>query len=268
MDWRAAHTMLHEQAIYQHDGEQYQVERLDFENHKAFVRKVEPDYFTDAMTLRAGQRHRGGPTRRAAAARASRSGCGEVQVVEKVVGYKKIKFHTHENAGYGDVQPARDADAHDRVLAHRAGGGGRAPGACRAPAVIDALRGIAHALHTVASVGLDERPARSRARRSATRRSGRARRARAAGGPGFDPTIFLYDHMPGGVGLAARLFDEREELLRRARRLLERAAARTGAPPASARPRAPCPGGAPVEPHPRKRLGLELLSAAGRRTLQ
>ena len=39
--------MLHEQAIYQHDGEQYQVERLDFENHKAFVRKVEPDYFTD-----------------------------------------------------------------------------------------------------------------------------------------------------------------------------------------------------------------------------
>src|SRR5690606_829839 len=40
MDWRATHTMLHVQAIYQHEGEQYQVERLDFENHKAFVRKV------------------------------------------------------------------------------------------------------------------------------------------------------------------------------------------------------------------------------------
>ena len=34
----------------QHEGEQYQVERLDFENHKAYVRKVEPDYFTTAMT--------------------------------------------------------------------------------------------------------------------------------------------------------------------------------------------------------------------------
>ena len=44
--------MLHEQAIYQHDAEQYQVERLDFENHKAFVRKVEPDYFTTALTYR------------------------------------------------------------------------------------------------------------------------------------------------------------------------------------------------------------------------
>ncbi len=30
MDWRSTHTMLHEQAIYQHAAEQYQVERLDF----------------------------------------------------------------------------------------------------------------------------------------------------------------------------------------------------------------------------------------------
>ncbi|MGC4065866.1 MAG: helicase-related protein [Polyangiaceae bacterium] len=52
LDFRATHTMLHEQAIYQHDAEQYQVERLDYDNHKAFVRKVEPDYFTTALTYR------------------------------------------------------------------------------------------------------------------------------------------------------------------------------------------------------------------------
>ncbi len=46
LDWRSAHTMLHEQAIYQHDAETWQVERFDYENHKAYVRKVEPDYFT------------------------------------------------------------------------------------------------------------------------------------------------------------------------------------------------------------------------------
>src|SRR5207244_4458814 len=50
MDFRSAHTMLHEQAIYQHDAEQYQVERLDLPNRKGFVRKVAPDYFTTAMT--------------------------------------------------------------------------------------------------------------------------------------------------------------------------------------------------------------------------
>jgi DEAD/DEAH box helicase domain-containing protein len=59
MDWRSTHTMLHEQAIYQHDGKQFQVERLDFENHKAFVRPVEPDYWTDAMTYTKVTRSRG-----------------------------------------------------------------------------------------------------------------------------------------------------------------------------------------------------------------
>ena len=42
-----------------------------------------------------------------------KSGWGEVSVVEKVVGYKKIKFHTHENAGLRRRAAPRDADAHD-----------------------------------------------------------------------------------------------------------------------------------------------------------
>ena len=102
-----AHTMVHEQAIYQHDGECWQVERFDYENHKAFVRKVAPDYYTDAMThvqvalLEETARALGD---RATARGSWKSGWGEVSVVEKVVGYKKIKFHTHENAGYGDVR--------------------------------------------------------------------------------------------------------------------------------------------------------------------
>src|SRR5690606_28728425 len=100
LDYRAAHTMLHEQAIYQQDAEQFQVERIDFENHKAFVRKVEPDYFTTALTYRTvsvletHQTGRLGPVE---------LGAGDIKVLEKVTGYKKIKFFTHENAGYGDV---------------------------------------------------------------------------------------------------------------------------------------------------------------------
>jgi DEAD/DEAH box helicase domain-containing protein len=71
------------------------------ENHKAYVRLVEPDYYTEAMTYvkvavleEAGAKDLGSVAVRQ----------GEVQVVEKVVGYKKIKFHTHENVGYGDVR--------------------------------------------------------------------------------------------------------------------------------------------------------------------
>src|SRR6185369_512036 len=81
---------------------QYQVEKFDYENHKAFVRKVAPDYFTDAMTyvrVNVIQEDQGAPM-----GPNLQSGMGEVSVIEKVVGYKKIKFHTHENVGYGDVR--------------------------------------------------------------------------------------------------------------------------------------------------------------------
>src|SRR6185295_3347538 len=93
MDFRSAHTMRHEQAIYQHDAEQYQVERLDLPNRKAFVRKVAPDYFTTAMTnvkVTVIEEER----RSDVFERGLVAGGGEVSVVEKVVGFKKIKFHT------------------------------------------------------------------------------------------------------------------------------------------------------------------------------
>ena len=44
----AALTTLHEKAIYLHDSRQYQVEKFDYEGRKAFVRRVDCDYFTDA----------------------------------------------------------------------------------------------------------------------------------------------------------------------------------------------------------------------------
>ncbi|WP_233166498.1 DEAD/DEAH box helicase [Archangium sp. Cb G35] len=263
MDFRSAHTMLHEQAIYQHEAEQFQVERFDYENHKAYVRKVAPDYFTDAMTyvrvnvIQEDQGAAMGPTLQA--------GMGEVSVIEKVVGYKKIKYHTHENVGYGDVN-LPEMQMHttslwltvpETVV--------RSLGAPR-PAVIDALRGIASALRTVACVGLMIDP------RDLGKTLGSKDDAdgppRKDGGVGFDPTIFLYDNIPGGVGLAARLFDQRDELLRRARRLLESCGCEDGCPACIGPAAGAMPGSAPVDAHPRKRLGLEILSALGVVALQ
>ena len=48
MDQYSAMTLLHEEAIYLHQGTQFQVEKLDWEEKKAFVREVDVDYFTDA----------------------------------------------------------------------------------------------------------------------------------------------------------------------------------------------------------------------------
>ncbi len=232
MDWRSTHTMLHEQAIYQHAGDQFQVEKLDYDNHKAFVRRVSPDYYTDAMThvnvavIDVEEQERsalGGEF-------SFMGGLGEVSVSEKVVGYKKIKYNTHENVGYGDVRLPE-------MQMHTSSFWMTVPNALveaqevPRPGVIDALRGISHGMKTVAVVGLMVDP-RDLGRTLGDQSDPNAPPSkRAGGGSGkFDPTVFLYDSTPGGVGLATRIYEDRESLLRGTLSLIERCACREGCP--------------------------------------
>jgi DEAD/DEAH box helicase domain-containing protein len=224
LDWRATPTMLHEQAIYQHDGEQYQVERLDWENHKAYVTRVTPDYFTTAMSNRKVSVI--DETARQALGRAE-AAWGEVSVVEKVVGYKKIKFHTHENAGYGDVR-LPDTQMHTNsfwVTVPEAVcvdlGLGRA-------AAIEGLRGIAAALETVSALALMCDP-RDLGRTIGDDGEGEKPRSRPAR-QGFDPTLFLFENVPGGVGLAERIYERAHELVAQARALVADCACPDGCP--------------------------------------
>src|SRR5204862_7140416 len=48
MDQFSAQVFLHEEAIYLHEGLQYHVDRLDWEEKKAYVRPVKVDYYTAA----------------------------------------------------------------------------------------------------------------------------------------------------------------------------------------------------------------------------
>lgn len=246
LDYRATHTMLHEQAIYQQDAEQYQVERLDFENHKAYVRKVEPDYFTTALTYRTV--HVLGTIEEAPLGRAFIQ-YGDIKVTERVTGYKKIKFFTHENSGYGDVH-LPEMEMHttsfwltfpESVLADwtASGSNGRS-------ASLDAIAGFGQALETVASLSL----------MCDTRDLGRTLNEGDGGppehgqsSPPLAPTLHLFDSAPGGVGLAGRIFTRSGELIHRARDLIVACPCDAGCPA--------CVG--PTEGGPRKRLALELL---------
>ena len=49
VDFSCALTTVHPKAIYLHQGQQYHVERLDFDERKAYVRRVDVDYYTDAI---------------------------------------------------------------------------------------------------------------------------------------------------------------------------------------------------------------------------
>jgi DEAD/DEAH box helicase domain-containing protein len=218
LDWRSAHTMLHEQAIYQHDAAQYQVERLDYDNHKAYVRRVEPDYFTTALTNSRVTILDPAAEREVAQGKLQH---GDVEVIETITGYKKIKFVTHENAGYGDVR-LPDLQMHTTAFWWTL----QNPRAYHdrwSPALlIEALRGAGTALVTVASIALMCEP------RDIGSSLG------SEDGPidheGYRPTLFLYDALPGGVGLARRIFERAEELLSRATRLIAGCRCKSGCP--------------------------------------
>lgn len=263
LDWRAAHTMLHEQAIYQQDAEQYQVERLDFDNHKAFVRKVAPDYFTTALTYRSVTVIEPEADTEVGDARL---GWGEVKVIEKVAGYKKIKFFTHENAGYGDVH-LPEMQMHTtsfwltvpETALERLG--------VPRPFAIDALRGVGGALETVSALalmcdprdlgqtlgdGAQDGAGVDSGEDDASRALPPGRDYLAGRAGGIDPTLFLFDALPGGVGLAERIFERAPELLGRARQLIERCPCELGCPA--------CVG--PTQGQ-RKELALALLEVLG-----
>ena len=149
------------------------------------------------------------------------SGWGEVAVVEKVVGYKKIKFYTHENAGYGDVR-LPEMQMHTTAFWLTVPEAACARVAAGRAAAIDGLRGVGMALETVATLALmcDPRDLGTTLGDAAPDdgTSGRApavpRKVRGGPRPGYSPTLFVYEHVPGGTGLAERIWEQRDELAR------------------------------------------------------
>ena len=96
----AALTTLHEKAIYLHDARQYQVERFDYDGRKAYVRRVDSDYFTDAIDYTQVKELDEFASVPMAAAKAAH---GDVRLNRQIVGFKKIKFYSMENIGAGNL---------------------------------------------------------------------------------------------------------------------------------------------------------------------
>ncbi len=97
-DFNSGPPVLHPKAIYLLEGRLFQVERLDFEGRKAYVREVDCDYYTDAIT-----HAKVTILDRFASDLQQVAHHGEVHVVSRVVGFKKIKFYTNENVGSGEL---------------------------------------------------------------------------------------------------------------------------------------------------------------------
>jgi DEAD/DEAH box helicase domain-containing protein len=203
VDRYAAPTTVYEEAIYLHEGRQYQVEKLDYDEKKAYVRRVDVDYYTDAnlaVELKVLDEAAASEARPAVAAH------GEVRVTYVPTIFKKIKFDTHENIGSGPINLPQE-EMHTTsfwVALNEAvtAGLGR-------ERTQSGLVGLGNLLVQVAPLFLMCDPGDIRV--VCQIRSPHTGR----------PTAFLYEFYPGGVGLSERLHRLRQDLLLRCLELVE-----------------------------------------------
>jgi len=236
MDQFSAPVFLHEEAIYLHEGAQYHVDRLDWEEKKAYVRPVEVDYYTDALL---GVNVTVLDTFDAAGDTALSRAHGEVKLTALATMFKKIRFHTHENIGSGPIhlpeQTLHTTAYWTTVSPALAAVLGK-------ERLESALRGLAHALRHVASLRLmcDPRDLGSLAevRSTATQR----------------PTVTVYEVYPGGVGCSSRLFDLHDRLLEETLELIAACPCQAGCPS--------CTGPLPATAEDPKEACIQLLTQA------
>jgi DEAD/DEAH box helicase domain-containing protein len=255
-DFTSGLATLHPKAIYIVEGQLYQVERLDFEGRKAFVREIDCDYYTDAITYTrvttldvfasaCGDASTSARERDECAASAGGGGAaretrddvtwrthGEVHVVSRVVGFKKIKFYTNENVGSGELDlPEQQMHTTSYWLTIPSTVMALLPYASDDRR--DGIVGLSFAVKQVAQLllmcdrhdigisidagGQVQTPDRSGA--ASLEISGDA-----------SPRLFVYDNYPGGIGFSAPLYRMHSELLAGARRLIAGCDCENGCP--------------------------------------
>ncbi|TVZ79191.1 DEAD/DEAH box helicase domain-containing protein [Aeribacillus composti] len=212
MDRFSAMTMLHEEAIYLHEGRQFQVEKLDWEEKKAYVSEVNVDYFTDAnlavqlKVLEVDQEKE---------SKSMEIGFGDVMVLAQPTIFKKIKFGTHENIGSGPIHlPEEELHTTGAWISFQ----NDIFSVLSEEQMEKALVGISHALKYVSALAAMCDPNDlDVVFQVKSIHNGK-------------PTIYLYDRYPGGVGLAKKVFDEFECLLERTEEMVTNCKCDDGCP--------------------------------------
>src|SRR3989449_9897911 len=260
VDFPSALVFLHEKAIYIHGGQQHHVEHLDFKERKAYVKRVDVDYYTDAIRY---TQVRVLEIAAAVQSSAHLHSHGDVLVRSQVVGFKKIKFFTNENIGDGKLElPENEMHTAaywitlERLLLESL------------PFTVSerqsGMFGLLHALESVATLllmcdrrdlgtAVGERPpaAGSSDSNGAILREGdelisspsRARpfetdlsptRLQDAVFPKakefFEPNLYLYDAYPGGIGFSEPLFRTHDLLVQETRDLIAACPCEQGCP--------------------------------------
>jgi DEAD/DEAH box helicase domain-containing protein len=216
----AALTTLHEKAIYIHEGKLHHVERFDYDQRKAFVKRVECDYYTDAIDytqvkiLDQFDDAKMGPLE---------ASHGEVRLNRQIVGFKKIKFYSNENVGAGDLQLPEQEMHTSAFRLHFPQTYLESLSDYSPTEKQNGVVGLGNVLRTIGALLLMCDPRDLGVAVSGADKTG-------AGAALFEPDLYLYDNFPGGIGQSEPLFRFREMLLAKAAELIEQCPCDCGCP--------------------------------------
>ncbi|MFQ5823589.1 MAG: DEAD/DEAH box helicase [bacterium] len=209
-----APIMLHNNAIYIHESKQYHVDKLDWERKKAYVHQVGVDYYTDAHTdtsLRVLDIFE------EAEIPDGKKGYGEVNVHWQTTKYKKLKFETHENIGFGKVE-LPELEMHTTAYWWEFQSNIGEKFQLTQTTLGDGLKALANVLRTVVAIFMMCDPKDIR-----TVPMVRAPMSQC-------PTIFVYDNHAGGVGFSRKIFNLHDAIKKAALELIKSCACDSGCP--------------------------------------
>lgn len=211
MDRFSAMTLLHDEAIYLHQGSQFQVEKLDWEEKKAFVRKVEADYYTDAnlaINLKVLEVDKTKEVENA------EIGFGDVSVRAMATIFKKIKFETHENIGSGPIHlPEEELHTSAAWISLN-----KSFSQMAQERLEQGLIGASHALNHIAPLFVMADPVDIHVI------------PQVKADHNEKPTIFFYDRYPGGIGLSEKIFGGMTNVFEETKKMIEGCHCESGCP--------------------------------------
>jgi len=215
VSFTAALTALHEKAIYLHEARQYHVERFDYQERKAYVKRVDSDYYTDAIDYTQVKVLEVFESEPLASARREH---GDVRVNRQIVGFKKIKFYTMENVGAGKLSMPEQEMHTTAFWLHFPAEFLARLGEYTPTERQSGISGLGNALRTVAALLLmcDPRDLGVAVGQETT--------------DTFEPNLYLYDNYPGGIGQSAPLYRLTPHLLRQTAELLAGCGCEAGCP--------------------------------------
>ncbi|MCY9592191.1 DUF1998 domain-containing protein [Paenibacillus chitinolyticus] len=211
MDRFSAMTLLHDEAIYLHEGVQYQVEKLDWEHKKAYVREVDVEYYTDAnlaIQLKVLEIDKTSDRDR------SSLNFGDVTINAIPTIFKKIKLTTGENIGSGPIHLPEE-ELHTSAAWVE----------LKEPNLEVGTKALEQILWGIANVMKHIVPVLVMCDRNDVHVISQIK----ANHTGL-PTIFLYDHYPGGIGLAEEVYTRFDEVRKAAKNLIQKCPCEDGCP--------------------------------------